>query len=314
MHVVTTVRRYKDRVYETHLLRRTFRQDGAVRNETLANLSHLPKEAIDAVRRPLRGETLVGTQDAFEITRSLRHGDLVVDPMAGIGSTLVEAVHLGRDAIGVEYEPTWADLARANLAHAKSQGATGDFEVVCGDARHLAAVVDPAVVGLVGLVVTSPPYGASLHGRVTARPGQGIAKSHNHYSTDPANLAHVGLAGLLEAMGTILSGCARVPRPGGYVAMTVRPYWHAGHLVDLPGALVRVGEAAGLVLYERNVALLAGLRDDHLVPRTSFFALEQARKARAEARICALQDLLARQDDELVFLRRLAVGQLDKAS
>jgi len=50
------------------------------------------------------------------------------------------------------------------------------------------------------------------------------------------------------------------------------------------------------------------------VPRTSFFALEQARKARAEARICALQDLLARQDDELVFLRRLAVGQLDKAS
>jgi hypothetical protein len=36
--------------------------------------------------------------------------------------------------------------------------------------------------------------------------------------------------------------------------------------------------------------------------------------ARAEARICALQDLLARQDDELVFLRRLAVGQLDKAS
>jgi len=75
MHVVTTRRRYKDRVYETHLLRRTFRQDGAVRNETLANLSHLPKEAIDAVRRVLRGETLVGTQDAFKITRSLRHGD-----------------------------------------------------------------------------------------------------------------------------------------------------------------------------------------------------------------------------------------------
>jgi SAM-dependent methyltransferase len=224
-------------------------------------------------------------------------GDLVVDPMAGIGSTLVEAVHLGRDAIGVEYEPTWADLARANLAHAKSQGATGDFEVVCGDARHLAAVVAPAVVGLVGLVVTSPPYGASLHGRVTARPGQGIAKSHNRYSTDPANLAHVGLAGLLEAMGTILSGCARVLRPGGYLAMTVRPYWHAGHLVDLPGALVRVGEAAGLVLYERNVALLAGLRDDHLVARTSFFALEQARKARARG---VLRHVIA-HEDLLVF-------------
>ena len=222
-------------------------------------------------------------------------GDLVVDPMAGIGSTLVEAVHLGRDAIGVEYEPAWAELARANLAHARAQGATGVGEVVCGDARHLPAVLDPAAVGLVGLVLTSPPYGGSLHGRVTARPGTGIAKSHNRYSTDPANLAHVGLTGLLDAMGTILAGCARVLRPGGYVAMTVRPYWTRGRLIDLPGFLVGVGESAGLVLYERNVALLAGLRGDRLVPRTSFFALEQVRKARARGvprQVIAHEDLL----------------------
>jgi DNA modification methylase len=30
---------------------------------------------------------------------------VVLDPMCGIGTTLVEAVHLGRHAIGVEYEP-----------------------------------------------------------------------------------------------------------------------------------------------------------------------------------------------------------------
>ena len=141
-------------------------------------------------------------------------GDLVADPMCGIGSTLVEAVHLGRDAIGVEYEPKWADLARANVAYARTQGATGHGEVVCGDARHVTGVVDPAVRGLVALVLTSPPYGPSLHGRITARPGQGIAKAHDRYSTDPANLAHIGLDGLLEAMHTILAGCARVLRPG----------------------------------------------------------------------------------------------------
>jgi modification methylase len=38
-------------------------------------------------------------------------GDLVLDPMCGIGTTLVEAIHLGRDAIGVELEPRWAELA-----------------------------------------------------------------------------------------------------------------------------------------------------------------------------------------------------------
>lgn len=75
MHVVTTRRHDKDTVYETHLLRRTFREDGKVKNETLANLSHLPPEALEAVKRVLHGEHLVADTDAFRITRSLRHGD-----------------------------------------------------------------------------------------------------------------------------------------------------------------------------------------------------------------------------------------------
>ena len=76
MHVATTSRHYKDKVYETHLLRRSFRQDGKVKNETLANLSHLPAEAIEAVRTVLRGERVVRADDAFDIVRALPHGDV----------------------------------------------------------------------------------------------------------------------------------------------------------------------------------------------------------------------------------------------
>lgn len=43
-HVVTTKRKYKDQVYCTHLLRRSYREDGLVKNETLGNLSHLPDQ------------------------------------------------------------------------------------------------------------------------------------------------------------------------------------------------------------------------------------------------------------------------------
>jgi modification methylase len=182
-------------------------------------------------------------------------GDLVLDPMCGIGTTLVEAVHLGRDAIGVEYEPRWAGLARANLAHARTQGATGSGEVVCGDARHLAGLVDPAVRGLVALVLTSPPYGASLHGQVRTRPGGGVQKSHYRYSTDPANLAHQPVVALLDGLARILAEAATLLRPGGIVALTVRPFWAAGELVDLPGEVGRLATRAGLVLFERNVAL-----------------------------------------------------------
>ncbi|MHB8295499.1 MAG: TRM11 family methyltransferase, partial [Acidimicrobiales bacterium] len=203
--------------------------------------------------------------------------------------------HAGRDAIGVEYEAEWADLARANLELARSQGATGQAEVHCGDARYLASLVDPAARGLVALVLTSPPYGASLHGQVCAQPGAGITKSHFRYSTDPANLAHRSLADLLGGFTDILRECKKLLRPGGMVAVTARPWRHRGELVDLPAAVLSCGQAAGLVPYERNVALLAALQGDHLVPRASFFALEQARRARRRGEprlVIAHEDLL----------------------
>jgi transposase len=75
-HVVTTTRKYKDRVYRTHLLRRSYREDGTVKNETLGNLSHLPDELVDIIRRSLQGETFVPVTQAFEITRSRAHGHI----------------------------------------------------------------------------------------------------------------------------------------------------------------------------------------------------------------------------------------------
>jgi hypothetical protein len=81
MHVSTTRRHYvgkdgDERTYETHLLRRSVRQGSKVRNETLANLSHLPDEIIEAIKAGLSGETLVVAGSGFDLTRSLPHGHL----------------------------------------------------------------------------------------------------------------------------------------------------------------------------------------------------------------------------------------------
>ena len=75
-HVVTTKRRYKDQVYCTHLLRRSYREDGKVKNETLGNLSHLPDAVVDLIRRSLKGETFVPVGEAFEICSSRAHGHI----------------------------------------------------------------------------------------------------------------------------------------------------------------------------------------------------------------------------------------------
>ena len=79
MHVETSrshqvLRDGTERTYERHLLRRSFRDGGKVRKETLANLSHLPPEAITAVRAVLAGKTLIDADAAFEVTRSRPHG------------------------------------------------------------------------------------------------------------------------------------------------------------------------------------------------------------------------------------------------
>ena len=76
MHVATTRRHYKGRTYETHLLRRSYREGGKVKTETLGNISHLPGELIDLVRRGLRGERFLPAS-GLEIRRSLPHGHVV---------------------------------------------------------------------------------------------------------------------------------------------------------------------------------------------------------------------------------------------
>jgi hypothetical protein len=70
--------------YERHLLRRSYREAGKVRKQTLANLSHLPPEAISALRAVLAGKTLVEADGAVELVRALPHGHAAaVHAMAG---------------------------------------------------------------------------------------------------------------------------------------------------------------------------------------------------------------------------------------
>jgi len=77
MHVVTNKRQGRHREYVTHLLRRSYREDGKVKNETLANLSHLPPDAIELIRGALRGESYVPAGEAFQIERSLSAGHVM---------------------------------------------------------------------------------------------------------------------------------------------------------------------------------------------------------------------------------------------
>src|SRR5512142_3129028 len=74
VHVAKVTNTIKGVTYTSYYLRRTFRQDGKVKHETLGNLSDLPVHVIDLLSRALKGETFVPAAEAFRITRSLPHG------------------------------------------------------------------------------------------------------------------------------------------------------------------------------------------------------------------------------------------------
>ena len=60
----------KDKTYTAHLLRRSYREHGKVKNETVGNLSHLPPHVVALVRRALKGERFAATEELFEIVAS----------------------------------------------------------------------------------------------------------------------------------------------------------------------------------------------------------------------------------------------------
>jgi hypothetical protein len=66
----------EERIYDSTLLRRTYRDAGKVKNETVANLSALPGHVIDAIDAGLKGQQLVPAGQAVQIVRSLPHGHL----------------------------------------------------------------------------------------------------------------------------------------------------------------------------------------------------------------------------------------------
>lgn len=211
-------------------------------------------------------------------------GDLVADPMCGIGTSLVEAIHLGRDAIGVELESAFTQLTIGNLLLARSQGATGTAKVCGGDGRAIGAMF-PEHRGQVALVLTSPPYGNFTHGHVRPHSPSAAGKVEKYdfrYTQErrSPNLAHQPLEGLLGGFGSILGASAALLKTGGVVAVTVRPIRVQGALVDLPGRVIEVAAEYGLALTDRRAALLAAIRDGGLVTRASFFQILETRRAR----------------------------------
>lgn len=130
-------------------------------SQRLERRTQLPPEfRDDDVRYP---EALVERM----LERYTQPGDVVLDPFAGFGTTLVVAEAMGRVAWGIEYDQRRARYIRSRLQHPE--------RLIHGDARRLADYALPSV----DFSLTSPPFmhrgDAEDPFTAYSQPGQGYA-------------------------------------------------------------------------------------------------------------------------------------------
>lgn len=198
-----------------------------------------PRRRADVLRHPAKfPETLAAEFVAFFTKR----GQIVLDPMAGTGSTLVACLRSGRHSIGVELNPRYADIARVVLADERAQlGAPADgliADVVTADAARLTQLGLPPI----DYVLTSPPYWDMLHARGAATQAKRRASAALDvaYSDDPADLGNLAdYDTFLARLVDIYARLQPVLRPGAYLTIIVKNVKKGGHVYPLAWDLGR---------------------------------------------------------------------------
>ncbi len=170
-------------------------------------------------------------------------GETVLDPMVGTGSTLVACLRSGRESIGIELNPQYAEMARQILeaerralidAGEKPPAAT----VITGDAQTLLSMELPAI----DYVLTSPPYWDMLHARGagTQRNRRADAELDVVYSEDPADLGNIAdYDQFLDRLVEIYAQLGDLLRPKAYLTIIVKNVKKGGRIYPLAWDLAR---------------------------------------------------------------------------
>jgi DNA modification methylase len=212
-------------------------------------------------------------------------GEVVLDPFAGVGGTLLGAAiaRTPRRAIGLEIHPRWAEVYEAVLARAASEQASGTLhladlgnqdpggprgfdasgcELRVGDALALMPQIPD---GSIDFVATDPPYNIQLPMTMA---GGALAAEHANRRTDyamvtddPADLANLpDYASFLERMTEVMAELHRVLRPRRYAALIVRDAYQAGRYVFTGSDLAARAASIGFVPKGDIVWYQAGTR------------------------------------------------------
>jgi DNA modification methylase len=202
-----------------------------------------PPRRKDVLRHPAKfPETLA--QEFIEFFT--KRGQVVLDPMAGTGSTLAAALRAGRHSYGVELNPAYAKIASQVMAEERlrlGEAAAGlQALVIPGDAARIAILIDENGIPPVDYVLTSPPYWDMLRSRgaQTQKKRRQTQDLDVFYSDDPGDLGNIDDYDIfLERLVGIYAALKPFLQPRAYLTIIVKNVKKGGKVYPLAWDLGR---------------------------------------------------------------------------
>ncbi len=169
-----------------------------------------------------------------------QRGQVVLDPMAGTGSTLVAALSAGRNSYGIELNSTYAEIAQQVIGQTQqnmgetAQGLTA--MVIQGNARLAQQLLQSNQAPLIDYVLTSPPYWDMLRARGAKT--QSSRRSNSEldvfYSNDPEDLGNIeNYDEFIEQLTQIYASLRPCLKPKAYLTIIVKNVKKGGEIYPL---------------------------------------------------------------------------------
>lgn len=185
-------------------------------------------------------------------------GELVLDPFVGIGSTLVAAQDLGRNAIGFDLNLKYIDFINKKrfIQLQLDIGENAKQIAICDDAINIPKYLNEKTVSL---CVTSPPYANMLNHERLNKSLRSDLRENKHYkkvqqySNNPRDLGTMRLKEYTDALAEIYKGILPLLKPKAHCVINVNDLWENNHRYPTHSYIIEAMEKAGYEL--RNIII-----------------------------------------------------------
>ncbi|MEO0155779.1 MAG: site-specific DNA-methyltransferase, partial [candidate division WOR-3 bacterium] len=156
-------------------------------------------------------------------------GELVLDPFVGIGTTLIAARDVERNAVGFDLNSKYIETTKKRLATLQLNFGQGTKQIaICDDAINIPKYLKEETVAL---VVTSPPYANMLnHARLNKSIRGDLRvnkyyKKNQQYSANPRDLGTMEPKTYAVALADIFRGILPLLKPKAHCVININDLW-----------------------------------------------------------------------------------------